>query len=174
MLVPADSLWCDCDANVPDALGECGDCALNVDGDCFCDDAYSIDPDLCTTSMRAAFTPATNLTTPLACSSIARVSVAGLTRRAKDAQVPWPATLNLPLPKTTGRANSPHAQAAPTLLRATLTQQPPSTTALVWSLIAPVCAVEMPNSMPAGYAMAAATCLGAPMRRRAFSGCDPE
>ena len=45
---PADSLWCDCDANVPDALGECGgDCALNVDGDCFCDDASSIDPDLC-------------------------------------------------------------------------------------------------------------------------------
>ena len=46
---PADSLWCDCDANVPDALGECGgDCALNVDGDCFCDDASSMDPDLCT------------------------------------------------------------------------------------------------------------------------------
>ena len=45
---PADSLWCDCDANVPDVLGECGgDCALNVDGDCFCDDASSIDPDLC-------------------------------------------------------------------------------------------------------------------------------
>ena len=45
---PADSLWCDCDANVPDVLGECGgDCALNVDGDCFCDDASSNDPDLC-------------------------------------------------------------------------------------------------------------------------------
>ncbi|HAY56140.1 MAG TPA: hypothetical protein DCX49_01810 [Flavobacteriales bacterium] len=46
---PADSLWCDCDGNVPDVLGECGgDCALNVDGDCFCDDASSMDPDLCT------------------------------------------------------------------------------------------------------------------------------
>ena len=45
---PSDSLWCDCSANIPDALGECGgSCALNVDDDCFCDDPSSISPDNC-------------------------------------------------------------------------------------------------------------------------------
>ena len=46
---PSDSSWCDCDANVVDALGVCGgDCALNLDNDCFCDDPPSPEPDLCT------------------------------------------------------------------------------------------------------------------------------
>ena len=45
---PSDSLWCDCSANIPDALGECGgSCALNVDDDCFCDDPSSNSPDNC-------------------------------------------------------------------------------------------------------------------------------
>ena len=46
---PSDSSWCDCNANVEDALGICGgDCALNLDNDCFCDDPSSPEPDLCT------------------------------------------------------------------------------------------------------------------------------